>query len=172
MIEAGYVRQMARYNAWQNRQLTEMLGPVGDAALREDRGAFFGSIMATLNHILWADTLWMSRFHDRIPPPPPANGTPGHLDFTPTFAVWSADRFRLDGAIRMWADTLRGLDLKRDLTWYSGTLERDFKQPLGLCVIHMFNHQTHHRGQIHAMMTAAGWQAPVSDLVFMPEQDG
>ena len=70
MIEAGYVRTMARYNAWQNRQLTDVLKTVDDAVLRQDRGAFFGSIMNTLNHLLWADTIWMSRFDARIPPPP------------------------------------------------------------------------------------------------------
>lgn len=166
MIEAGYVRTAVRYNAWQNRQLTALLEPVDDAVLRADRGAFFGSIMATLNHILWADTLWMSRFHDRIPPPPEG---PDDLEFTPTFAVWSAERFRMDGAMRMWADTLRSLDLKRRTTWYSGTLGREMTQPLELCVVHVFNHQTHHRGQVHAMMTAAGLEAPVTDLVFMPE---
>ena len=167
MIEAEYVRTFARYNAWQNRQLTQSLTGVSEDILRADRGAFFGSIMGTLNHILWADTLWMSRFHDRIPAP--ATPAADHLTFTPTFAVWSADRFRLDGAIRMWADTLRTLDLKRPIAWYSGTLERDMKQPLELCIVHFFNHQIHHRGQVHAMMTAAGLTAPVSDMVFMPE---
>ncbi|MEO1556559.1 MAG: DinB family protein [Pseudomonadota bacterium] len=169
MITADYVRMMARYNAWQNRQLTQVLTGVDDDVLRADRGAFFGSIMATLNHILWADTLWMSRFHDRIPAPDPDG--PSHLEYTPTFGVWSADRFRMDGAIRMWADTLRTLDLKRRLSWYSGTLERDMKQPLEVCVTHMFNHQTHHRGQVHAMMTHAGLTAPVSDIIFMPEDE-
>ncbi|WP_299280855.1 DinB family protein [uncultured Tateyamaria sp.] len=169
MIEAGYVRSMARYNAWQNRQLTTLLTDMTDAELREDRGAFFGSIMATLNHILWGDTLWMSRFEPRISPPgiPPAK----HAEFTPTFAVWTAERFRMDGAIRMWADTLRTLDLKGELSWYSGTLKRDFQQPFANCVVHFFNHQIHHRGQVHAMMTAAGGEAPVSDMVFMPEDE-
>lgn len=167
MIEAGYVRQMARYNTWQNRQLTAALTGVDDAVLRQDRGAFFGSIMATLNHVLWADMMWMSRFDPRIPGPGDATN---HLTFTPTFAVWSADRFRLDGAIRMWADTLRSLDLKDSHTWYSGTLQKEMTLPLETCVVHMFNHQTHHRGQIHAMMTAAGLTAPVTDLIFMPEE--
>ena len=169
MIEAGYVRTMARYNAWQNRQLTAALTGVDDAILREDRGAFFGSIMATLNHLLFADVLWMSRLHDRIPAP--AAGGPDHLEFTPTFAVWSAERFRMDGAIRMWADTMRSLDLKRRVTFYSGTLGQEMTQPMEWCVTHMFNHQTHHRGQVHAMMTAAGLKAPVSDLLFMTEDD-
>lgn len=167
MIEAGYVRQMARYNAWQNRQLTEALTGVADDALRQDRGAFFGSIFGTLNHILWGDTLWMSRFTSSVHAPTHSD----HLNFAPTFAVWSAERFRMDGAIRMWADTLRTLDLKGQLSWYSGTLEKDMQAPLDLCVVQLFNHQTHHRGQVHAMMTAAGLTAPVTDVIFMPEDE-
>lgn len=168
MIEAGYVRTMARYNAWQNRQLTVMLTGVPDDVLRADRGAFFGSIMATLNHILFADVLWMSRFDARISAP---DRDVDHLNFTPTFAAWSAERFRMDGAIRIWADTVRSLDLKGELSWFSGTMKRDFQQPLDLCVTQLFNHQTHHRGQVHAMMTAAGLDAPVSDMILMPEDE-
>ena len=169
MIEPGYVRTMARYNAWQNRQLTAVLSDVSDDVLRKDRGAFFGSIMATLNHLLWGDTLWMSRFDTRLAPP--AVEAAKHTELTPTFAVWSADRFRMDGAIRMWADTLRGLDLKTHITFRSVLLKQDFEQPLEHCVVHLFNHQIHHRGQVHAMMTAAGLEAPVSDLIFMPEDE-
>jgi uncharacterized damage-inducible protein DinB len=169
VIEPGYVRTMARYNAWQNRQVTQALADLPDADLRADRGAFFGSIMATLNHILWGDTVWMSRF-DRSVAAPAVSGTQS-VQFTPTFAVWSAERFRMDGAIRIWADTVRAVDLRAELTWYSGVLARDTQRPLTQCIAHMFNHQTHHRGQVHAMMTAAGLNAPVSDLIFMPEDE-
>ncbi len=62
MIDRDYCIAMAHYNAWQNTQLTDSLDGVGDAVLRQDRGAFFGSILGTLNHVLWGDTLWMSRF--------------------------------------------------------------------------------------------------------------
>lgn len=167
MIEPGYVRTMARYNAWQNRQLTRLLTEVPDDVLRKDRGAFFGSIMATLNHLLWGDTIWMSRFSDAVP----ALELPGSesVDMTPTFGVWSAERFRLDGAIRMWADALKSVDLCGPLVWHSGVLGRDVEKPVEVCVAHMFNHQTHHRGQVHAMMTAMGLEAPVTDLIFMPE---
>ncbi|WP_415920528.1 DinB family protein [Tateyamaria sp. SN6-1] len=158
---------MARYNAWQNKQLMDVLKGVDEAVLRKDQGAFFGSIMGTLNHLLWGDTIWMSRFVPSIPKP--AGSIDESVDFTPTFAVWSADRFRLDGAILMWADTMGSLDLKGQLSWFSGALGRDVRKPLELCVTHMFNHQTHHRGQVHAMMTAAGLTAPVSDLFVMPE---
>lgn len=167
MIEPAYARTMARYNAWQNRQLTEALTGVDDDVLRQDRGAFFGSIMATLNHLLWADTIWMHRFDPSLPKPTVDSSR--HLEATPTFAVWTAERFRMDGTIRIWADGLRDLDLKQDFSWYSGVLQRELVQPLGLCVTHFFNHQTHHRGQVHSMMTAAGLKAPVSDLGFMPE---
>ncbi len=167
MIEPGYVRTMARYNAWQNRQLTEALDGVADDVLREERGAFFGSIMATLNHLLWGDQMWMSRFDKRIERP--GGGVSESVALTPTFAVWSAERFRMDGAIRMWADTLRAVDLKGQLSFFSGVLQRDVQKPMELCVMHFLNHQTHHRGQVHAMMTAAGLRAPVSDLFLMPE---
>ncbi|WP_147104821.1 DinB family protein [Tateyamaria sp. syn59] len=160
---------MARYNAWQNRQLTEILTGVPDDELRKDRGAFFGSIMETLNHILWGDTMWMSRFNSDISPP--LIPSDQHREFTPTFAVWSAERFRMDGAIRLWADSLDTVALKGQLTWYSGMTKRDLSEPLETCVVHMFNHQTHHRGQVHAMMTAAGLPAPVTDIVFMPKDE-
>ncbi|MEM6759541.1 MAG: DinB family protein [Pseudomonadota bacterium] len=167
MIDPDYVRTMARYNAWQNRQLTELMTGVSDDVLREDRGAFFGSIFETLNHILWGDTIWMSRFSDAVAPPSvPAEE---HRSYTPTFAVWSAERFRMDGAIVKWAGALRAVELQGPLRWRSGIMKREFERPLALCVTQLFNHQTHHRGQVHAMMTAAGLQAPVSDVVFMPE---
>ena len=168
MIDAGYVRSMARYNAWQNRQLTEGLKDTSDNELRTDRGAFFGSIIATLNHVLWGDTLWMSRFTSTCAAPAPDIV---HTEFMPTFPVWSAERFRLDGAIRLWSESLNTIDLKGDLTWVSGGLQREMTTPLEDCIIGFFNHQTHHRGQVHAMMTAAGLTAPVTDFILMPEVD-
>ncbi|MEQ9176308.1 MAG: DinB family protein, partial [Alphaproteobacteria bacterium] len=62
MITPEYCRMMARYNAWQNRQLTESLDAQPLEVLTEDRGAFFGSILGTLNHLLWGDRMWMARF--------------------------------------------------------------------------------------------------------------
>lgn len=62
MIDAGQVRLMAGYNRWQNRNLYEVAGGLPDAERRRERGAFFGSIHATLNHLLWADRIWLSLF--------------------------------------------------------------------------------------------------------------
>lgn len=167
MINAGYILMMSRYNVWQNKQITDVVKVMGEAELRQDRGAFFGSILNTLNHILWADTLWMSRFCTDVPLP----SVPGSesVSYTATPGEWQAVRFRMDGRMRIWGETVSNLDLSGDLTWYSGGMKRDFTQPIALCITHMFNHQAHHRGQVHAMLTASGHPAPTTDIVFMPE---
>ncbi len=167
MIDASYVRLMARYNAWQNTQLSPVVEAMPEAELTADRGAFFGSIFATLNHLLWADRMWMSRFDAAFTPP--EGGIRESVELTPTISVWSAERFRMDGRIRLWADDLDTVGLRGNLTWYSGAAGREMKKPMALCVTHFLNHQTHHRGQVHAMLTAAGQAAPVSDLFLMPE---
>jgi uncharacterized damage-inducible protein DinB len=109
----------------------------------------------------------MSRWCDDIAAPE-AGSAPG-LELTPNIGVWQAERFALDGRMRIWGEAMSNLDLTGDLTWYSGTLQAEVKQPKALCITHMFNHQTHHRGQVHAMLTQMGVDAPVSDLVFMQE---
>jgi len=75
MIDARYVLTMARYNAWQNRQIIEIVKTMDKEALTLDRGVFFGSISRTLNHLLWADTLWMSRLCSDVPAPEPGGDT-------------------------------------------------------------------------------------------------
>lgn len=167
MIDPGYVRTMARYNSWQNSQLMPLLEAMPDAELTRDRGGFFGGLLATANHLLWGDTIWMSRFDPSVEPP--KGGIPESVNLHPTVGCWAADRFRVDGKIRYWANALKALDLKGDLSWYSGALGRHVTAPLATCIMHFFNHQTHHRGQIHTMLTSTGIKAPVSDLFIMPE---
>jgi uncharacterized damage-inducible protein DinB len=168
MIDRDYCVVMARYNAWQNRQLTDLLEALDPIELTRDRKGFFGSVLATLNHLLWGDQMWMSRFDGGSAP---NGGIAQSTTLHPTLGTWDAARFQMDGRIKLWAAALTNVDLKGDLTWFSGATGRDVTRPLARCVVHMFNHQTHHRGQVHAMLTAAGSPAPVSDLVFMPEPD-
>ena len=159
---------MSRYNAWQNKQITPVVRAIDEAELTRDRGVFFGSIQATLNHLLWGDTVWMSRICADVKAP--AGGIEGSVDLWTDIAAWSADRFRLDGRIMIWSQTIRNVDLNGELSFYSSVLGRDVTASIALCVTHMFNHQTHHRGQLHAMLTAIGAAAPVSDLFIMPEE--
>lgn len=166
MIDAAYCRVMARYNAWQNGQLAETLEPMQGAELTRDRGGFFGSILGTVNHLLWGDLMWMARFDGGEAP---GGGIPDSPARHATLAGWRDERGWTDARILHWAETLAEGDLDGDLAWYSGAAGQMVTRPMAALVVHMFNHQTHHRGQVHAMLTATGRAAPVSDLPFMPE---
>ncbi|WP_268821593.1 DinB family protein [Octadecabacter dasysiphoniae] len=157
---------MAQYNRWQNNGLRDIVKTMDEDELRKDRGAFFKSISETMNHLLWGDMLWMSRFDGGDGP---SVGPEKHAQLTPNKAEWDRLRFLTDGRIIQWAEGAKSVDLTGDLTWYSGMSGKDLSEPKSLCVVHFFNHQTHHRGQIHAMLTAAGHKPQDTDLAIMSE---
>ncbi len=166
MISTDYVRAMAAYNRWQNGSLYDAAGAISDAERKRGRGAFFDSIHGTLSHILWGDQIWLSRFGAVSPPALPAIG-----ESTELHARWgdlTAARNACDGVIAAWAEDLDPAWLDGELTFTSAALKRDFSKPIWLLVAHMFNHQTHHRGQVHAMLTAAGARPDDTDIPFMP----
>ncbi len=166
MITREYCQSMASYNRWQNNSLRSHVGAMDEEELRADRGLFFGSMMATLNHILWADLLWIARFDGGQESGVPAQD---NTVMTETKAEWDRLRFATDGRILEWARRVKAVDLVETLTWYSNSQQREFHQPMGMCVTHMFNHQTHHRGQVHAVLTGLGRETMDTDLVFLPE---
>jgi uncharacterized damage-inducible protein DinB len=157
---------MARYNAWQNDGLRTMTAEMSAEALTTDRGAFFGSIFATLNHLLWGDTLWISRFDGGAGADPSITDS---VDCTPSINAWATERERMDARIMLWANSVSAVDLEGDVAWMSLAVGRELSKSKALCVMHMFNHQTHHRGQVHAMLTALGKRPNDTDLPFMPE---
>lgn len=165
MIDPGYLRCMARYNHWQNANLYGVADGLSDAERRRERGAFFGSIHATLNHLLWADRIWMSRFAGT---PRPAGGIPESVS---TYGEWDdlkRERAAFDAVIVDWTDRLDAAALTGDLAWYSGALKAEVTKPKWLLLTHMFNHQTHHRGQVHCLLTQAGGRPGDTDLFIMP----
>jgi len=166
MITTHYVATMARYNRWQNTSLADAAASLPDDRLTEDRGAFWGSILKTLNHILWADQVWMARFEGRARPA--LSMAQGALAYT-TLAGYVRARSRFDDYIIDWSTRVSQDWLASDLAWYSGAVGRDMVTPCWLCVTHFFNHQTHHRGQVHAMLTAKGAWPDDTDLFLMPE---
>jgi len=86
------------------------------------------------------------------------------------FAVLSTEREKADANISRWAGKVDNAWLSTDLTWFSGAANREVRAPLSLLVTHFFNHQTHHRGQVHAMLTAAGQETGDTDLfLLVPE---
>jgi len=166
MIDGAYVQRMARYNRWQNQNLYGVADTLSDDERRCERGAFFGSIHQTLSHLLWSDRMQMSRFTDV---PKPAAGIPESVSLYPDWKELKDERARFDGAIVEWADALESSWLNADLTYYSGAIKRELTRPRWLLVAHMFNHQTHHRGQVHCMLTQAGGRPSDTDLPFMPD---
>lgn len=167
MINAAYVQLMARYNHWQNTNLVTAADALDDAARQLDRGSFFRSINSTFNHILWGDRIWLSRFTDA--PAPTQDSIKNSVDETIDWTEFKASRMEQDQSILNWAANMTDDALLGDISWYSWALEREASKPTEICVMHFFNHQTHHRGQIHAMLTAAGQRPGDTDIPFMPD---
>lgn len=166
MILPAFVVKMARYNAWRNEDLLRAADALDDAARDRNLGAFFGSIRGTMSHLLWGDQLWMSRLADAEPPPCRLSGSAAlHRDWR----ALKAARREMDAAIENWAAAVAPDWLAGYLRWFSGATGREMVKPRALCVAHFFNHQTHHRGQIHAMLTASGAVVGETDLIFMPD---
>ncbi len=161
MITPAYVQAMAAYNAEMNRRLYAAAARLPDEERRRDRGAFWRSIHGTFNHLLWADRMWMARF-DGWAKPEAALADSGGLH--PDFAGTRDARVDADLDLREWAARVRQEWLDGTTAWFSGATGREQVRPTALLVAHMFNHQTHHRGQAHAMLTAAGERTGDTDL--------
>ena len=164
MIAVEYARAMADYNHWQNENLYGAADRLTDAQRNEQLGAFFGSIHGTLNHLLWADQIWMSRFAGT--PRPKAPGIPESVAMYESWDDLKRERRAFDRVIIDWAGGLAPAWLEGDLTWFSGATGRERTKPKWLLVTHMFNHQTHHRGQVHCLLTQFGAKPGTTDLPF------
>jgi uncharacterized damage-inducible protein DinB len=167
MIMPAYIRTMAEYNAEMNRRLYGAAARLSDAERRQPRGAFWSSIHGTLNHLLWGDQQWMSRFDNWPKPDVAIQQSAGLID---DFAMLSAARQKADADISRWAVKVDDAWLDQDMTWFSGAANREVNAPHRLLVTHFFNHQTHHRGQVHAMLTAAGQETGDTDLFLLIPQ--
>ena len=166
MIDTAYVRRMARYNRWQNQNLYGVADALGDDERRRERGAFFGSIHKTLNHLLWADRVWLSRFGTG----PKLEATiPESVSLYPEWEPLKRERATLDETLIGWADKLDADWLASDLTFFALGAQREITKPKWMLVTHLFNHQTHHRGQVHCMLTQAGGRPHDTDLPLLAE---
>lgn len=164
MITPAYVQTMAAYNAEMNRRIYDAAGRLSDAERRHPRGAFWSTIHGTLNHILWGDLQWMSRFADW---PKPAQTMKQSPDMHDDFAALAKERRETDEKLIAWSNTVQQDWLDGAFVWFSMAANRELRQTRGLLLTHLFNHQTHHRGQAHAMLTAAGQQTGDTDLALI-----
>ncbi len=168
MITPAYVQTMARYNRWQNGSLYSAASRLTDAERRENRGAFFGSVHGTLCHLVFGDRAWMWRFTKDETLRPIIKSTAETATFIQGWDALQAERVVMDTRIAAWAASLTPADLAGDLTYVSVAAGHQSTKPMGLLVIHMFNHQTHHRGQAHALLTGFGLSLEDTDLPALP----
>jgi uncharacterized damage-inducible protein DinB len=164
MISADWCRMMARYNEEMNRRFYAASARLPEAVRQQDGGAFFGSLHATLCHLLWADRAWMARFEGGEAPTIPIAESGRMIG---DFATLQAERSAMDARILRWADALTDADLAGDLHWYSQSAGRMMTKPKAVTITHLFLHQNHHRGQAHALLTRHGEDVGVTDLPFV-----
>jgi uncharacterized damage-inducible protein DinB len=163
-IRPGFVRMMAAYNVEMNRRIYAAAGRLPDAERRRPRGAFWGSIHGTLCHLLWGDQMWMSRFDGW---PKPTTVIKDSADLIQDFGELNTVRVDADEKISAWATRVDDAWLAGVMVWFSQAAQKEMHQPRSTLVSHFFNHQTHHRGQVHAMLTAAGEKTGDTDLILV-----
>ena len=161
LVTTPFVQTMAAYNAEMNRRIYDAAERIPDPIRREPRGAFWGSLHGTLCHLLWGDQMWMSRF-DKWPKPTIVQKQSAAL--IEGFDELKRARVEADEKISDWAGRVTQDWLAEDQVWFSSSVQKELHQPRSLLVTHFFNHQTHHRGQAHALITAVGEQTGDTDL--------
>lgn len=166
MITPAHAQTMARYNTWQNANIFGAASKLTDEQRKADRGAFFKSIHATLNHLVWADHMWLVRF--KVKEPPRAKNIAEGLAQYPDWEDLTRARAGLDAFIETWADALSPSDFEGDLEWFAASARMDMVTPKWVAITHFFNHQTHHRGQVHCLVTGYGVMPERTDLPFAP----
>lgn len=157
---------LARYNQWMNDKLYAACDGVSDPVRKEDRGLFFRSIHGTLNHILLADKIWLGRFTGE---PFEVSGLDQEL--FAEFEDLRAARADTDRFIVHWAGGLTEAELGGELHYRSISNPGDKSCPMSTAVMHLFNHQTHHRGQVTAALSRLGVDYGVTDLIYMPARE-
>jgi uncharacterized damage-inducible protein DinB len=163
-----HARAMARYNRWMNDKLFAVAEKLSDEERKRDRGAFFGSIHRTLNHLLLADRVWLARFKGvQLPEGDFGPGGIQSLDqeLYEDFDELRRERATTDDELDAFVATLTDESLRGNLRYARRGVVNEF--PLWHAVAHVFNHQTHHRGQVTTLLMQAGQDPGVTDLVAM-----
>ena len=155
---------MARYNQWMNEKLYAVCEKIPDADRKKDLGAFFKSIHGTLNHILYGDRAWMGRFSGK-----PFNIMGIGQELYKDFDKLKSERFSTDSQILDWTRALSSEWLDSDFEYTSNVDSKTRVLPCWVLVTHMFNHQTHHRGQVTTLVKQLGYEPGVTDIPWLPE---
>jgi uncharacterized damage-inducible protein DinB len=163
MITSQYCSTMAAYNRWVNERLYAVCAKMSDEDRKADRGAFFKSVHSTLNHILYIDLSFLCRFTGD----PPEVGEFG-VDIYDDFDQLGRERVKIDQRITEWSATLTPEWLATELSFVSRFDGLNRTLARWIMVTQMFNHQTHHRGQVTTLLSQMGLDIGSTDLPFMP----
>lgn len=161
MTLLDHYQMLGRYNAWANVRLYEAAAALKSDEYQADRGAFFKSVHGTLNHLLATDRIWLKRFTGE-------GDAPDRLDaiLYETCAGLRSARVAEDARIVAFVDGLDECRLNGTIKFRRVSSPEEFEQRLAPALAHWFNHQAHHRGQAHALLTGLTGQAPELDLLF------
>jgi uncharacterized damage-inducible protein DinB len=170
MSEKSQFALLAEYNRLMNQRMVEAAANLSAAALAEDRGAFFRSVIGTLNHIMVGDVMWLKRFsthpNDYVSLEPLNKiKKPARLDLIlfADLSSFAEEREILDRIIIAWCADLREADLNQPFRYTNHKGEVHNKR-LGDLILHLFLHQVHHRGQITTLLSQAGIDFGETDL--------
>lgn len=160
-------QMFAGYNAWANQRLYAAAAQLADADYRADHGVFFKSVHGTLNHLLVGDRIWMQRLTGE-------GDAPTRLDaiLFEALAPLRTAREAEDARIAAFVDGLGDHDLTRKVRYTTISRPAAIEQELRYALPHVFNHQTHHRGQVHALLTKMTGDAPSLDLILYQRETG
>jgi uncharacterized damage-inducible protein DinB len=161
---AKHAQTMAAYNRWMNDKLYAACAELSDEERKLDRHAFFKSIHGTLNHILLGDRVWFGRFIGK-----PYQVRSLDQELYADFTDLRAERGSTDQDIEGWAQGLTDEQLAGKLRYTSIVSPGPQVHDFWVCVAHFFNHQTHHRGQVTALLSQCGKSYGVTDLIWLPE---
>lgn len=162
-----HFQMFANYNRWANGRVYDACGDLSDEEYRADKGAFFGSAHHTLNHLLVADRIWMKRITG-------SGEAPNALDTVlfEDFEALRQARITEDRRLIDFAEQLDDEQLARPFTYRPVSNPVPITQSLAPVLTHVFNHQTHHRGQVHAILTTLGKPSLVLDLIHFLRSEG
>ncbi len=163
MHELSYYTVMAEYNQWMNERLYALCATLPDTLRKADRGAFFGSIHKTLNHLLYGDRVWLGRFTGN-----PFSAPEMGCYLFDEFAHLRQAREVLDRDLIAWTKTLSVTWLQQPFSYHSNVDGKTRILPTWLLVVHLFNHQTHHRGQLSTLLSQLGYDPGITDLPWLP----
>lgn len=163
-MHTAYTQDLAAYNRWMNTRLYAVCAELTDAQRREDRGVFFKSVHGTLNHLVLTDKLWLGRFLGE-----PFSIRSLDQELYADFGALRRAREKTDTKIIAWAETLSDDTLRGTLRYTSAISAQPRRYEMATAVTHFFNHQTHHRGQLTALLSQFGKDYGVTDLIRLPD---